>query len=364
MEGASRWEEVVVSRVEKDEKKEIGVVEWVKGGYGGRRHRVTLGYHTWTDIRLPGEDNSVGLIFETTVNQQLLKETLWISPGPTIRAVDEIRSVVIRPSQEMEEGAADVSSNNFLPFMITFPDSSSFSSFISTTSPYVRSHLENTDTATRTNYFQYYGKLVNQMNMLQDEVRTAAYCKAITTNPSDFYNKVVMDVGAGSGILSFFAAQSGARTVYAVEASSMAEVIEELRIGSEAFSSVIKVVNSTVESVLEPLKVDVLVSEPIGTFLFNERMIESFLFARDRFLDPIHGKMFPNKAHLALAPFSDPALYADVSNRNVFWRSSDFYGVDLRPVAERAREEQLRQPIVGLSLPYSNILSFSLYRLY
>ena len=41
----------------------------------------------------------------------------------------------------------------------------------------------------------------------QDATRTGAYFSAIVDNRSDFEGKVVMDVGAGSGILSLFAAQ-------------------------------------------------------------------------------------------------------------------------------------------------------------
>lgn len=58
--------------------------------------------------------------------------------------------------------------------------------------------------------------------MLQDFVRTSTYQHAILSNTNDFDGKVVLDVGAGTGVLSFFAVQSGAARVYAVEASSMA----------------------------------------------------------------------------------------------------------------------------------------------
>jgi len=65
--------------------------------------------------------------------------------------------------------------------------------------------------------------LQNQQNMLEDYVRTQLYWDAILNNPSNYKDKVVLDVGCGSGILSLFAAQAGARKVYAIEASNMAE---------------------------------------------------------------------------------------------------------------------------------------------
>ena len=49
-----------------------------------------------------------------------------------------------------------------------------------------------------------------RQNMLQDMIRTGTYYAAIMGNFIDFKDKVVMDVGSGTGILSLFAAQVGA----------------------------------------------------------------------------------------------------------------------------------------------------------
>lgn len=54
-----------------------------------------------------------------------------------------------------------------------------------------------------------------------------------------------------------------------------------------------EVVKGRVEEISLPEPVDVLVSEPMGTLLVNERMLETYLFARDRFLIKSGGKMFP-----------------------------------------------------------------------
>ena len=52
--------------------------------------------------------------------------------------------------------------------------------------------------------------------MLKDEVRTVTYRNAIYHNKHLFKDKVVMDVGSGTGILSMFAAKAGAKKVIAV----------------------------------------------------------------------------------------------------------------------------------------------------
>ena len=56
---------------------------------------------------------------------------------------------------------------------------------------------------------------------LQDKVRTESYRDAIYKNKASFQDKVVLDVGCGTGILSMFAARAGAKRVIGVDQSDI-----------------------------------------------------------------------------------------------------------------------------------------------
>ena len=57
---------------------------------------------------------------------------------------------------------------------------------------------------------------LSHKEMLKDEVRTLAYRNSMYHNKHAFKDKVVLDVGSGTGILSMFAAKAGAKHVYGV----------------------------------------------------------------------------------------------------------------------------------------------------
>ncbi|KAK8709847.1 hypothetical protein V6N13_060848 [Hibiscus sabdariffa] len=214
-------------------------------------------------------------------------------------------------------------------------------------------------------YFHYYGQLLHQQNMLQDYVRTGTYYAAVIENRADFTGRVVVDVGAGSGILSLFAAQAGAKHVYAVEASEMAEYARKLIAGNPTLGQRITVIKGKVEEVELPEKADILISEPMGTLLVNERMLESYIIARDRFLVP-NGKMFPSVGRIHMAPFSDEYLFVEIANKALFWQQQNYYGVDLTPLYGSAFQGYFSQPVVDafdprllVSPPMSHVIDFN-----
>ena len=191
----------------------------------------------------------------------------------------------------------------------------------------------------------YYAQLPNQQNMLEDSVRTGMYNQSITLNMMDFIDKVVMDLGAGTGILSFFAAQAGARKVYAIESTAMAENARTL-VEANGFSDRIEVIQKKLEDLELPEKVDVIVSEPMGILLVHERIMEIYSLARKRWLKP-GGKMFPSKGRIFFAPFSDNDLFSNYINTTRFWKNESFYNVDLSSLAETSVHHYVSRPFVG-----------------
>lgn len=63
--------------------------------------------------------------------------------------------------------------------------------------------------------------------MLKDTIRTDAYRDFIYDHKHLFQNKVVLDVGCGTGILSMFCARAGASKVIAVDNSDIIDKARE-----------------------------------------------------------------------------------------------------------------------------------------
>uniref|UniRef100_A0A8D0W5T5 Histone-arginine methyltransferase CARM1 n=1 Tax=Sus scrofa TaxID=9823 RepID=A0A8D0W5T5_PIG len=165
---------------------------------------------------------------------------------------------------------------------------------------------ERTEESSAVQYFQFYGYLSQQQNMMQDYVRTGTYQRAILQNHTDFKDKVLVK--------------------------------------SNNLTDRIVVIPGKVEEVSLPEQVDIIISEPMGYMLFNERMLESYLHAK-KYLRP-GGNMFPTIGDVHLAPFTDEQLYMEQFTKANFWYQPSFHGVDLSALRGAAVDEYFRQPVV------------------
>lgn len=167
---------------------------------------------------------------------------------------------------------------------------------------------------------EHFGSLFMQETLLLDKARCEAYREAIfrTVKPGE----VVVDLGAGTGLLSLFAVQAGARRVYAIEMSRMADTAAEL-IEANGFRDRITLIPKISTKVRLPERCDVLVTETLSSFCFDsENTIEYVADARARFLKP-GARVIPESADTFLLPFSSEAFGAGRL-------PSPFYGLDFR----------------------------------
>lgn len=173
-------------------------------------------------------------------------------------------------------------------------------------------------------YYECYSDISVHEEMIADRVRTDAYRLGILRNWAALRGKTVLDVGAGTGILSIFCAQAGARRVYAVEASAIWQQAREV-VRLNGLEDQVHVLPGPVETVELPEQVDVIVSEWMGYGLLHESMLSSVLHARTKWLKE-GGLLLPASAELFLAPISDQMLELRLG----FWSQvKQLYGVDM-----------------------------------
>ncbi|VDN28191.1 unnamed protein product [Dibothriocephalus latus] len=111
-------------------------------------------------------------------------------------------------------------------------------------------------------------------------------------------DKIVLDVGCGTGILCLFAAKAGAKHVIGIECSNIIDHAREV-INSNGMAHIEEV---TLPDGIE--KVDIIISEWMGYCLFYESMLNTVLYARDKWLAP-GGLIMPDHATLYICAIED-----------------------------------------------------------
>ncbi|XP_053258603.1 protein arginine N-methyltransferase 8 isoform X4 [Podarcis raffonei] len=190
-------------------------------------------------------------------------------------------------------------------------------------------------------YFDSYAHFGIHEEMLKDEVRTLTYRNSMYHNKHVFKDKIVLDVGSGTGILSMFAAKAGAKKVYGIECSSISDYSEKI-VKANHLDHIITIFKGKVEEVELPVdKVDIIVSEWMGYSLFYESMLNTVIFARDKWLKP-GGLMFPDRAALYVVAIED-RQYKDFK---IHWWEN-VYGFDMTCI----RDVAMKEPLVDIVDP-------------
>lgn len=177
------------------------------------------------------------------------------------------------------------------------------------------------------------GTLERHIGFLADAPRIDAFRRALhaTVRPGD----VVVDIGAGTGILSWLACAAGARRVYAIEDGPIIGLARKLA-AVNGMSDRIEFVRGHSLQTPVPEPADVVVSDLIGEFAFEPGIFDVLTDASVRFMKP-GGRTIPAAISLYLAPAESAAL------RHRFQFLQDMpCGFDMGPLYEHARKSVYR----------------------
>ena len=147
---------------------------------------------------------------------------------------------------------------------------------------------------------------------LSDAVRLSAYEAALhrAVRPGD----VVVDLGAGSGILGLLACRAGAARVYVIEPSGLIELARAIAAENGVADRMHWIRKPAAETIL-PERADVLVGDFAGHMGFEAGVFEHYAYA-PRWLKP-DARVVPSSITMFASIVEDPAAHANAT----FWRA-------------------------------------------
>lgn len=140
-------------------------------------------------------------------------------------------------------------------------------------------------------------RLDYHQRLVADPHRMVAYQRALERLVEP--GMVVLDAGAGTGVLAMMAARLGAKKVYAVESMPVARLAREL-VRHNGLETRVEVIEADLRTLQAPASVDLVVSDCLGRFLYDDQMLEA-MAAAFGWLAP-HGVVAPRTVELVVAP--------------------------------------------------------------
>ncbi len=144
--------------------------------------------------------------------------------------------------------------------------------------------------------------------LIADRVRNEAFEAALRAVIKKGVTTVA-DIGTGTGLLALMAAKLGAREVFLYEAAEVAGVAAKVLKANRARNCHLIPCHST--EMVDPPKVDVVVSETLGNYALEEHIIATLADAKKRFLKP-GGVLIPRRIEQFVAPVISDRVQAEL----------------------------------------------------
>lgn len=281
-------------------------------------------------VRIPLDKfNELKIQYERMTKEVQEKEARLKAVMEDMTKMQSIAQHLMGPSTTSSSGSTETTTGSDLPANVSELKSSSF--------------IDG-------EYFSSYDHYGIHHEMLSDSVRTESYRDSLLKNPGRLKDAAVLDIGCGTGILSMFAAQAGAKTVVGVDCSQIIYSAMDI-IRENGLEDRVKLCKGKLEEIELPVeKFDIIVSEWMGYFLLYEGMLDTVITARDKYLAP-GGTVLPNRCTLDICAVADHERYDSYVGK--FW--SEVYGLKMNCMRKPILEEASIEVIPGRVVVSDNI---------